>query len=196
MGFYTLEELQALGLKKIGSNVKLSTKASIYNANQIIIGDNSRIDDFCVLSAGSGGIYIGKNVHIAVYSSLIGKETITIEDFANISSKVSIYSSNDDYSGEYMTNPTVPALYTNVQHSPVKIGKHVIVGSGCVVLPGVTLEDGVAIGALSLVNKDCDAFQVYAGIPAKKIAPRSKQLLELEKIWQVSQKQTTDEGKL
>ena len=95
-----------------------------------------------------------------------------------------------------MTNPTVPALYTNVQHSPVKIGKHVIVGSGCVVLPGVTLEDGVAIGALSLVNKDCDAFQVYAGIPAKKIAPRSKQLLELEKIWQVSQKQTTDEGKL
>ena len=188
MVFYSLEELKTMGFKKLGNNVKLSKRASIYNVSNISIGNNSRIDDFCVLSAGEGGIQIGKNVHIAVYSSLIGKGTITLEDFANISSRVAIYSSNDDYSGEYMTNPTVPEQYTNVTHSPVYIGKHTIIGAGSVVLPGVTIEDGVSIGALSLVNKDCISFYIYAGTPAKKNKPRSKKLLELEKQMTDSQK--------
>lgn len=74
----------------------------------------SRIDEFCVLLAGTGGIVIGNNVHIAVFCSLIGKEVIKINDFANLSSRVSIYSSSDDYSGEYMTNPTIPSHLTNV----------------------------------------------------------------------------------
>lgn len=181
MGFYTQEELQALGFAKVGHNVKMSRRASVYNNCKISIGSNSRIDDFCVLSAGEGGIYIGNNVHIAVYSSLIGKGKITLEDFVNISSKVAIYSSNDDYSGEYMTNPTVPEQFTSVVSAAVSVGKHTIIGSGSVVLPGVTIGQGVAIGALSLVNKDCEEFYVHAGAPLKKIKPRLRNLLELEK---------------
>jgi dTDP-4-amino-4,6-dideoxy-D-glucose acyltransferase len=65
--------------------------------------------------------------------------------------------------------------------SDVIIGKHVIVGSGSVILPGVTLEIGVAVGALSLVNKNCSEFSVYMGTPAKKIKERKRDLLELEK---------------
>lgn len=108
---------------------------------------------FCVLSAGSGGIDIANYVHIAVYTSLIGAGRISLGNYCNLSSRVSIYSSSDDYSGMTMTNPMVPSQYTNVTHAPVMLGKHVIVGSGAVILPGVTLEDGVAIGALSLVRK-------------------------------------------
>ncbi|MFP1454295.1 acyltransferase [Escherichia coli] len=94
-----------------------------------------RIDDFCVFSAGKGGIYIGNYIHIAVYSSLIGSEKIVLSDYSNISSRVSIYSSNDDYSGRFMSNPMIPAEFTNVTHAPVIIGKHVIIGSGSIVLP-------------------------------------------------------------
>lgn len=181
MGFYNAEELKNIGFKYVGSNVRLSKKASIYNAQYISIGDNSRIDDFCVLSAGVGEISIGRYVHIAVYTSLIGKANITVDDFANLSSKVAIYSANDDYSGQHMTNPTVPESYTNVSYKPVYIGKHAIIGAGSVVLPGVNLEEGVAIGSLSLVNRNCEGFTIYAGSPLKFIKNRSKNILDLER---------------
>lgn len=181
MAFLTEEQIKAMGFRHVGENCLLSDKASYYNCNNIKIGNNVRIDDFCVLSAGIGGIEIGNYIHIAVYSSLIGAGKIVLKDFCNISSKVAIYSSNDDYSGQFMTNPMVPSQYTNVTSSDVIIGKHVIVGSGSVILPGVTLERGVAIGALSLVNKNCTEFSVYMGTPAKKIKERKRDLLELEK---------------
>ncbi len=174
------EAIQSLGFASVGKNVKISDRASIYGAERIKIGDNVRIDDFCVLSAGMGGIEIGNFVHIAVGSTLIGKEKITLSDFSGLSSRVAVYSSSDDYSGASLTNPTVPDEYKNVIHLPVFIGRHVIVGAGTVILPGVSIGDGVAIGALSLVNKDCDEFSIYFGIPAKRIKERKKDLLELE----------------
>lgn len=181
MTFLTEKQLNEMGFAALGSNVLISDKASIYGAQRIKIGNNVRIDDFCVLSSGEGGIEIGDFIHIAVFSSLIGAGKITLSDFVNISSRVSIYSSNDDYSGQYMTNPIVPAEYTNVTHADVKLGKHVIIGSGCVVLPGVTLHEGAAVGALSLVTKDCDEFGIYIGSPAKKIKNRKRDLLALER---------------
>ena len=48
--FYSREELLDLGLKSVGENVRISRKVSIYGAEQISIGDNVRIDDFCILS--------------------------------------------------------------------------------------------------------------------------------------------------
>jgi acetyltransferase-like isoleucine patch superfamily enzyme len=173
--------IEQLGLAFVGKNVQISDRASFYGTPRIRLGNNVRIDDFCVLSAGVGGIDIGQYVHIAVYSSLIGAGRIALSDFCNISSRVSIYSSNDDYSGAAMTNPTVPPEYTSVTHADVFLGKHVIVGSGAVILPGVTLAEGVAVGALSLINRDCEAFGIYAGNPARLIKRRKRDLLELEK---------------
>jgi galactoside O-acetyltransferase len=181
MALLTEQQIQAYGFKAVGQNVRISDKASIYNAANISIGDNVRIDDFVVLSAGSGGINLGNHIHIAVYTSLIGAGAITVSDFANLSARVSIYSSSDDYSGESMTNPCVPDNYKNVTHADVVIAKHVIVGCGSVILPGVTLHEGVAIGALSLVTHSCQAFGIYAGLPAKFIKERAKKVLELEK---------------
>jgi dTDP-4-amino-4,6-dideoxy-D-glucose acyltransferase len=181
MGILDRDAIARMGFARIGANARLSDRASFYNCPGISIGDNVRIDDFCVLSAGSGGIQIGSHIHIAVYSSLIGKETITLADFCNISSRVSIYSSSDDYSGEWMSNPTVPEAYTAVTHASVTIGRHVIVGAGAVILPGAMLEDGAAIGALSLVKNRCEAFGIYAGVPLKRIGTRKRRLLELEK---------------
>ncbi|MBD1580968.1 acyltransferase [Pseudoalteromonas sp. S16_S37] len=178
---YSDSELSSLGFKQVGQRCLISRKASFYGIERIVLGDHVRIDDFCVLSAGAKGIEIGNFVHIAVFSSLIGAQKITLCNYANISSRVSIYSSSDDYSGEYMTNPMVPAEYTNVKHGPVYISEHCIIGSGAVVLPDVTIYQGGAVGALSLVTKDVNAFTVVAGTPAKKIKDRKKNLLSLQK---------------
>lgn len=180
MAFLPRHELEQLGFAALGEHVSVSDKACFYNPGRIVIGSHVRIDDYCVLSAGAGGISIGDYIHIAVYTTLIGAGKITLSDFCNLSSRVSVYSSNDDYSGSSLTNPTVPDMYKRVTHKDVFLGRHVIIGSGSVVLPGVTLEEGVAIGALSLVTKSCEAFGLYAGNPARRVKERSRKLLELE----------------
>jgi len=181
MAFMSDTELSALGFKAIGQNVRLSKKASIYNAKNITIGNNVRIDDFCIISAGEGGIEIGNYIHIGAYSMLAGKGSIILEDFCGLSARVNIYSSTDDYSGNFMTNPTVPDAFTNVIHDKVVISKHAIVGCGSVILPGVLIGAGAAIGALSLVARDCVPLGVYSGNPARHMQNRADILYELEK---------------
>ncbi len=177
--FYSEYELQSIGFKSYGTNVSISRYARFYRPENIIIGNNVRIDDFCILSAGSL-IKIGNYVHIACYTSLIGSGDIIISDFCSISGRVSIYSSSDDYSGKYMTNPMVPKNFTNVTDASVIFEKHVIIGCGATILPGVTLEEGVAIGAMSLVQTNCKSNMIYTGNPLKRLIPRSKDYKELE----------------
>lgn len=181
------DNVAAMGFCRVGKHVQISDKASFYGIHRISIGDHVRIDDFCVLSAGIGGIEIGSYVHISIGASLIGAGKITLCDYTGVSSRASIYSSNDDYTGAAMTNPTLPSAYTNIHSADVYLHKHVIVGSGSIILPGVILEEGVAVGALSLVNKNCVAFGIYSGNPAQKIKDRKRDLLELEKAFVDSQ---------
>lgn len=176
--FYTDEELKQLGLCSFGKNVKISRKASIYGANRVSIGDNVRIDDFCILS---GYIELGNYIHIAAYTALYGGDQgIYISDFSNLSSRVSVYSVSDDYSGETMTNPMVPDEYKNVLSKAVHIGKHTIIGSTSVVLPGVNIAEGSSFGSFSFINRDSEPWSINVGIPFKKIKSRSKELLKFE----------------
>ncbi len=177
--FYSKSELQGLGLACFGENVLISRKVSIYGANNISIGSNVRIDDFCILS---GKITLGNYIHIAAHSMLYGGDKgIILNDFAGLSANVVIYTSSDDYSGETMTNPMVPDQYKNVHNEEVIIERHVIIGTGCVVLPGVILKEGSSFGVMSLINKTSEPWSINAGIPYRKIKNRSKNLLSLEK---------------
>jgi galactoside O-acetyltransferase len=176
----TRQQLEQIGFATLGEDIQISPLARFYGAERIHLGSHVRIDDFCILSIGEGGIEIGSFVHIAAYCSLIGQAKISMQDFSGLSSRVSVYSSSDDYSGRTLTNPTVPEKYKAVTHAPVLIGRHVIVGAGSVILPGAQLGEGSAVGALSLVTKTCEPFWIYAGYPAKKIKKRDDRLLSLE----------------
>ena len=181
MAFLAEEAVAALGFARVGRDVKISDRVSIYNPERISIADHVRIDDFCILSAGDGGIDLGSYVHIACYASLIGREKIVLRDFAGLSGRVSVYSSSEDYSGTCLTNPTVPEEYRKPVHGRVLFARHVIVGAGSVILPGVTLGLGASVGALTLVAKDLEPFGIYLGVPARKVGTRAQDLLELEK---------------
>lgn len=180
MGILSHDQISDMGFASVGKNVILSDRASFYNCGNITIGDNVRIDDYCVLSAGEGGIELGSHMHFAVFTSIMGAGRIRFGSFGGTSSRVSIYSSNDDYSGEMLTGPQFPREFTDVTDADVSIGEHVIIGSGSVILPGVVLEDGVAVGALSLVNKSLAGFAIYSGVPARKVSIRKRGLLEQE----------------
>jgi acetyltransferase-like isoleucine patch superfamily enzyme len=170
--------LRAAGFKSLGLNVQISDKASIYNPELIEIGDHSRIDDFCVVS---GKVIIGRNVHIAVFCNIAGGDLgVTLEDFCGLAYGCHVFSQSDDYSGKTLTNPTVPDEYKCEVKRPVLLKRHSIVGSCSIILPGVTLEVGTSIGAMSLVTKSTKAWTFCFGIPAKKLRDRSKELLLLE----------------
>lgn len=176
--FYSRDELISLGFNKVGENVLISKKASIYGNNNITIGDNVRIDDFCILS---GKIKIGSYIHISAYTGLFaGEEGIEICDFATISSRCCIYAISDDYSGITMTNPMIDDKYRKIYGGKVVINKHAIIGSGCTVLPMVNIGEGAAVGAMSLVTKNLEQWNIFAGIPVKKIKDRKKDILALE----------------
>ncbi|MGL5051237.1 MAG: acyltransferase [Fusobacteriaceae bacterium] len=185
MAFYTREELEKIGFKSIGENVLISDKCSIYSPDKISIGSNVRIDDFCILS---GDIKIGNYVHIAAFGAYYGAAGIEIQDFCTTSSRVTIYSQSDDYSGETMTNPMISEKYKKIEYGKVIIKTHCIVGSSTVILPSVVLEEGTAIGAMSLIKKSTDKWTIYAGNPVKRLKSRKQDLLELERQFLAEQK--------
>jgi acetyltransferase-like isoleucine patch superfamily enzyme len=177
--FYSVEELATLGLKSYGSNVLISRKASLYSPDKLSLGDHVRIDDFTILS---GDICIGNRVHIAAFCALYGTYGIEIQDFCGISARGTIYSAVDDFSGEFLTGPMVDAAHTCHTKGRVVLERFVQLGANSLVFPGVTLPEGTATGAFTLVNKNTlDAWTLYTGIPATPHGPRRQDLKTLAK---------------
>ena len=140
MAYMTDEEVRSLGFRHVGRGVKISTRAAIYDADLISIGD------FCTFAYGC---------HLIAQT--------------------------DDYTGATMTNSTLPLEYRSEISAPVVLGRHVILGTGTVVLPGVTLEEGTASGARTLFLTSSEPWTIYVGQPAKAIRERSRELLDLER---------------
>lgn len=177
--YYSDDELELIGFKEIGKNCKISRLSSYYNVKNISISNNTRIDDFCVISAGEEGIYIGNYVHISTHVSICGKSKITIGDFSCVSFKSTIISSCDDFSGDYMANPTISEKYTNVLHSPIYIDTHVIIGAYVFIMPNVNICENVSIGAYSFVKKSIINQGIYCGNPLRYLKSKSEKCMLL-----------------
>jgi acetyltransferase-like isoleucine patch superfamily enzyme len=154
--------------------------AKVVNRENLQIGDNSQIDDFVFINAGEKTT-IGRYVHIASFCSVIGGGIFVMDDFSGLSCGCRIITASDDFTGAALTNPTVPSEFTQVSKSFVHIGKHAILGTNVVVFPGVTIGEGAAVGAGSIVRKDLLPWTVYAGVDCKKIKDRPfEKIRELE----------------
>lgn len=173
--FYTREELEALGFASIGRDVLISRYTSIYGAGSIHIGDNVRIDDFCILS---GHIKLGSHIHIAAGCYLFGMGEIEMHDFSGLSSRVALYSATDDFFGRGLSIPNVPIQYRAPQYGRIVLRPYSVIGTGTTVLPDSVLEEGAAVGAMSLVKGVVPANCIYSGIPATYKRDRLKEYIE------------------
>lgn len=163
---------------EFGENVLVSRRAVFYEPEKMRIGDNSRIDDFCLLS---GNVSIGRNVHLAAYTHVAGGSLgVTFGDFSGCAYGCHILTQSDDYTGATLTNPIVPTQFKNETFQAVRIGRHAILGTGTIVLPGCDVGDGVSTGAGTVVTRPLEAWTIYVGQPAKAVGTRSQQLLALE----------------
>ena len=176
--FYSREELSQIGLKSFGNDVLISRYARIYSPHKISIGDNVRIDDFCILS---GDVKLGSHIHVSPYVALYGAMGIEFEDYTGISAHSVVYSAMDDFGGDYLVGSVHPDELTNVTGGKVLVKKFSQIGVNCVVFPNLTIGVGVAIGACSLVNKNIEPWGIYIGTPVKRIKDRSQNMVNLVK---------------
>jgi acetyltransferase-like isoleucine patch superfamily enzyme len=133
------------------------------------------IDDFTYFTTA---VSIGNNVHIAPFVSSIGgsKSQLTIGDFSSIAAGVRFVCSSDNFKSGGLTNPTIPSKYKDEDNMvcDIVVNKHVIIGTNSVILQGLTLNEGCAVGAMSLVRQNLEPWWMYVGNPLKKVFLRDK----------------------
>ncbi|WP_293766232.1 acyltransferase [uncultured Aquitalea sp.] len=140
------EELLALGFAEVGEGVTVSRRA-VFHAISGKLGAGTRIDDFAVLT---GHIETGSKVHISPFCFLGGTGgAIVLDDGVGFSTHCSVFTKSDDYQ-QPGDGPRDKVC------GDVRIGKHTIFGSQCVVLPGAEVGEGCSIG-IGCVVKDAVA---------------------------------------
>ena len=119
-------------------------------------------------------ISIGKHSHVNTQCILDGRGGITIGSSVSISHRVNIMTGSHDYKS------------TNFQgiFKPIVIEDYAWIGVGATILQGVTIGRGAVVCAGAVVTKDVPAYAVVAGVPAKTIGSRPKNL-DYECKWDV-----------
>lgn len=112
------------------------------------IGKGSIIGDNCILDARQG-IYIGDNV--------------------NLSSEVHLWTEAHDVNDPYFRS--MPC-----NHGPIHIGNRAWLGANVTVLDKVNIGEGAVVCSGAVVTKDVEPYSIVAGIPAKKIGERNRDL--------------------
>jgi acetyltransferase-like isoleucine patch superfamily enzyme len=142
--------------------VKVFPSTKIIGVEHIEFGSPVLIDDFVFISTRKPS-RIGCHVHIPIFSSIVGGEAFILEDFSGLSVGVRIFTGSDDFTGAGFGNPTVPEAYRNANRAPVVLRRFAIIGANSVILPGLEIGEGAAVGAGSVVTKDLAPWGVYIG---------------------------------
>lgn len=108
------------------------------------------------------GITIGHDTIIGDHCFLDGRSTLTIGSHTDIASQVLIYNDEHDINDPHFGN----------SFAPVTIGDYVFIGPRAIILPGVTIGKAAIIAAGAIVTKNVPEFEVWGGVPAKKITDR------------------------
>lgn len=112
--------------------------------------------------------------------ALYGALGIEFEDYTGISAHSVVYSAMDDFGGDYLVGSIHPDSQTNVTGGKVLIRRFSQIGVNCVVFPNLSLGEGVAVGACTLVNRSIEEWGIYAGIPARRLKNRNKGMLKFD----------------
>lgn len=105
-------------------------------------------------------IEVGEDVFINAGCRFQDQGGITIGDGALIGHNVVIATLNHDLD---------PARRAIMHPLPVRIGAHAWIGSGAIILPGITIGEGAVVGAGSIVTKDVPPATVVVGNPARVV---------------------------
>ncbi|MCP3908832.1 MAG: sugar O-acetyltransferase, partial [Oceanicoccus sp.] len=111
-------------------------------------------------------VTIGNNVSININCTLQAHAPITIGDFTLIAANCLVITANHD-----LEKRGLDAFYT-LEKRAVAIGSECWLGTGVIVLPGVTIGDATVVGAGSVVTHDLPSDKICVGVPARPVRNR------------------------
>ena len=114
------------------------------------------------------GCVVGKDVFIGsdIWVDSGHADMITIEDHAHVDARCVLLCHKRDLSDYYIGDDYAKLPYKKAH---IKIGKGCSVGTGSIVMPGVSIGEGAIVGAGSLITKDIPAWTIAIGRPAKVV---------------------------
>jgi len=166
--------LERLGFAALGNDVQIHPTCVLVGCERMRIGSHVRIDPFCVVTM-SADLVIGDRVHVSAHASLLGGGGIVIGDFACISHGTRVLSSSGDFSTGRISGPMVPPHHRHAVTTRIEIGRHAVLGTNSVILPGGGLGEGATVGALSLVKTMLEPWTVNAGVPTRVVGHRDRE---------------------
>lgn len=110
-------------------------------------------------------ITIGHDTIIGDHCFMDGRAPLKIGSHVGIASQVLIY--NDEHD--------INSLDYGNSFGPVEIGDYVFIGPRAIILPNIKIGKGAVVAAGAVVTKDIPDFEIWGGVPAKKINDRSNQ---------------------
>lgn len=108
------------------------------------------------------GLKLSDRVSVGWFAELDARGGISVGHDTNISSHVKLITGSHD-----IEDPEYTADF-----QPIAIGHHCWIGTGAMVLQGVTIGDGAVVAAGAVVTKDIPPYEVWGGVPAKFIRKR------------------------
>jgi len=159
---------------KLGEKVFIDPSACIQpstRGTRIRIGAHTQIYSFVTIRAvgGSGDIILGEHCYINPGCVLYSGNGLHMGNYVLLAAGVLIMPTNHAFERR-----GIPIRKQGFAPSKggVKIGNDVWIGANTVVLDGAVIEDGAIIGAGSVVLGNIPAFEIWAGVPARKIGDR------------------------
>ncbi len=114
----------------------------------------------------SSGLYLKNNVAISPRCRLDTRGTITIGENVGIAEDVIILTADHN----------IKSSNFDGQNKGVTIGDYAWIGTRAMILPGVSLGRGSVIAAGAVVTKSVPEYEIWGGVPARKIGIRVKDL--------------------
>jgi acetyltransferase-like isoleucine patch superfamily enzyme len=192
LGFFFRKQFYPMLFKKVGKGLIIGRNVVIRHPALIKLGDNVTIDDNCVIDgrgAGTAGIVLENNVIINRNCMLLAKSgPIKIGKRTSIGSNSMIVSMDGVEIGETVLTGAICNISAGAYHfenvdmavmdqgayskGPIRIGSKTWLGTGVIVLDGVSIGSGSVVGAGAVVNKDIPDRKIAIGVPAKIIRAR------------------------
>jgi virginiamycin A acetyltransferase len=158
----------------IGEGVVLSPTARIHGSTRgtrIVIGDHSEIYDYVVIRCvgGSGDIVMGDHCYLNPGTVLYSGNGIRMGSYVLVAAGAMIMPTNHAFSRR-----DVPIRHQGFAESKggIEIGDDVWIGANAVILDGARIGRGAIIGAGSVVSGSVPEYEIWAGVPARKIGER------------------------
>jgi len=150
--YYAVNNVRGLRLAKIGKGTNIHPTTIIREGEYVTIGEHCLINHNNVIQAGksaNGSITIGNYVHTGTNVVMLG------------------------FNHGFYTRD-IPTKEQDYMDAPIVIGDDVWIGTGAVILAGVTIGKGAIIAAGAVVNKDVPEYAIAGGVPAKVLKYRNE----------------------